>query len=152
MSKRVISIGGGEPEFDTPKHIVDAMKKAIDDGHTHYGSFAGIPELKEAIAAKYQAYGVDVNPDYVIVTPGSTMGIYQSLYGLTSPGDDFMTMNPCFFAYYSTFDFVGVKPVTRRRAGGSTSTTSPRLSPRRRRASLSAARTTPRGTSSGRRS
>ena len=112
MSKRMISIGGGEPEFDTPPHIVDAMKKAIDDGHTHYGSFAGIPELKEAIAAKYQAYGVDANPDHVIITPGSTMGIYQSLYGLTSPGDHFITMDPCFFAYYSTFDFVGVKPVT----------------------------------------
>lgn len=110
--KRLIGIGGGEPEFDTPKHIVDAMKKAIDDGHTHYGSFAGISELKEAIAAKYQAYGVDVNPEYVIITPGSTMGIYQSLHGITSPGDDFITMNPCFFAYLSTFEFVGVKPMT----------------------------------------
>ena len=111
MSKRVINIGGGEPEFDTPPHIVEAMKRALDEGHTHYGSFAGIPELKEAVAAKYDGYGVDVDPGRVLITPGSTMGIYMALKGLTDPGDGILTADPCFFAYYSTFDFVGVKAV-----------------------------------------
>ena len=107
----MINIGGGEPEFDTPPHIVEAMKRALDEGHTHYGSFAGIPEFKEAVAAKYDGYGVDVDPDRVLITPGSTMGIYMALKGMTEPGDEFLTADPCFFAYYSTFDFVGVRPV-----------------------------------------
>ena len=109
-TRRVINIGGGEPEFDTPPHIVEAMKRALDEGHTHYGNFAGVPELKEAVATKYDGLGVDVDPGRVLITPGSTMGIYMTLKALTEPGDGFLTADPCFFAYYSTFDFVGVKP------------------------------------------
>jgi aminotransferase len=108
----VIRISAGEPEFDTPRHIVDAMKTALDDGHTHYGSFAGIPELKEAVSKKYEGYGVKSDPESVLITPGSTQGIYQSLKAITEPGDDVVVMNPCFFAYLTTFDFLGINAVS----------------------------------------
>ena len=108
----MIRISAGEPEFDTPRHIVDAMKTALDDGHTHYGSFAGIPELKEAVAKKYEGYGVKSDPENVLITPGSTQGIYQSLKAITEPGDDVVVMNPCFFAYLTTFNFLGINALS----------------------------------------
>lgn len=110
--KRLISIGGGEPEYDTPKHIVDAMKKAMDDGQTHYGNFRHIPELREAVAAKYHKYGVDVDPELVIITPGSTMGIYMAFRTLMNPGEEYIMMDPAFFGYYGPANELGVKPVS----------------------------------------
>lgn len=98
--KRLISIGGGEPEYKTPEHIIEAMKKAMDDGYTHYGDFKHMPELREAVAAKYQKLGVDANPDYVIITPGSTMGSYQTFSTILQPGEEVMMTDPCFFGYY----------------------------------------------------
>jgi len=107
--ERLIRISGGEPEYKTPEHIIDAMKKAMDEGHTHYGDFHHIPELREAIAARYQKLGVDVNPDHVLITPGSSMGIYMVLRGLAQPGEKFVTTNPCFFGYLNTMRHVGVR-------------------------------------------
>lgn len=105
----MISIGGGEPEYDTPKHIVDAMKKAMDEGYTHYGDFRHIPELREAVAAKYQKLGVDVDPELVLITPGSTMGIYMVFKALMKPGEEFIMMDPAFFGYYSPVQELGLK-------------------------------------------
>jgi aspartate/methionine/tyrosine aminotransferase len=109
--KRLISIGGGEPEYDTPKHIVDAMKKAMDEGQTHYGDFRHILELREAVASKYHKYGVDVDPEHVIITPGSTMGIYMTFRTLMQPGEEYITMDPCFFGYYGPAEELGVNAV-----------------------------------------
>lgn len=109
---RMIDIGDGEPEFKTPEHIIDAMKQALDEGHTHYGDFRHIPELREAIAAKYVKYGVDVNPDHVVVTPGSKMGIYMVFRSLLNQGDDLMVFDPCFFGYFDSLNQIGFNPVT----------------------------------------
>jgi aspartate/methionine/tyrosine aminotransferase len=109
--KSIINIGAGEPEYDTPKHIVDAMKKAMDLGYTHYGDFRHIPELRDAIASKYQKYGVEVDPELVIVTPGSTMGIYMAFRTLMKPGEEFIMMDPAFFGYYGPAKELGVLPV-----------------------------------------
>ena len=54
----LIKIGNGEPEYDTPKNIIDAMKNAMDDGYTHYGDFRHILELRKAIADKYKRYNI----------------------------------------------------------------------------------------------
>lgn len=110
--KRLISIGGGEPEYDTPKHIVDAMKKAMDDGYTHYGDFRHILELREAVATKYQKLGVDVDPELVLITPGSTMGIYMVFKALMNPGEEFIMMDPAFFGYYSPVKELGLNVAT----------------------------------------
>jgi aspartate/methionine/tyrosine aminotransferase len=102
--KKMISLGGGEPEYRTPEHIVEAMKRAMDEGHTHYGDFRHIPELREAVAARYRRMGVDVDAERVIITPGSTMGIYMAYKALMDPGEEFLTMDPCFFGYYDSVD------------------------------------------------
>jgi aspartate/methionine/tyrosine aminotransferase len=109
--KRLISIGGGEPEYKTPEHIIDAMKEAMDEGHTHYGNFRHIPELREAVAAKYRRLGVDADPEHVLITPGSTMGIYMVFNGLMEPGDDLLTFDPCFFGYFHSQRLLGFNPV-----------------------------------------
>src|SRR5690242_18420381 len=67
----VIHLEIGEPDFATPAHIVDAGVKALRDGATHYGPPAGIPALREAVAADVAASrGISVHPDQVVVTPG----------------------------------------------------------------------------------
>jgi aspartate/methionine/tyrosine aminotransferase len=108
---RLISLGGGEPEYDTPVHIINAMKTAIDNGYTHYGDFRHIPELREAVATKYKNYGVIVDPEKVIITPGSTMGIYMAFRTIMKPGEEFLIMDPCFFGYYGPAKQLGVKPI-----------------------------------------
>ncbi|TRO55635.1 pyridoxal phosphate-dependent aminotransferase [Candidatus Bathyarchaeota archaeon] len=108
---RQISIGGGEPEYDTPSNIIDAMKKAMEDGYTHYGDFRHIPELRQAVAAKYKLDGIDVDPELVIITPGSTMGIYMAYKALMKPGDEFIVTDPCFFGYFLAVKDQGIKPV-----------------------------------------
>ena len=109
--KRLISIGGGEPEFGTPQHIIDAMKKAMDEGQTHYGDFRHSLEVREAVASKYQKYGVDVDPELVIITPGSSIAIYMAFKALMKPGDEYLMMDPAFFGYYGPANEIGVKPV-----------------------------------------
>lgn len=109
--KRFISLGGGEPEYTTPKHIIDAMKKAMDDGFTHYGSFRHIPELRTAVTKKYEKYSVKTNPGHVIITPGSTMGIYLVFHTLLNKGDELLIMDPCFFGYFGAIGQLGIKAV-----------------------------------------
>ena len=72
QGKDIIHLEIGEPDFDTPSNIKEAAKKAIDDGYTHYGPSAGLPELREVIAEEVQkTRGVDCNPDQIVVTPGA---------------------------------------------------------------------------------
>jgi len=113
---RLISIGGGEPEYNTPGNIVDAMKQAMDDGYTHYGDFRHIPELRRAVAAKYKRYGVEVDPEQVIITPGSTMGIYMAYKAFLEPGDELIIMDPCFFGYFMAVKEQGFKTVPVKRS------------------------------------
>src|SRR5436305_14772869 len=71
QGRSVIHLEIGEPDFDTPAHIVEAAKRALDEGYTHYGPAAGLPELREAIAHEIStSRGIDVQPDQVVVTPG----------------------------------------------------------------------------------
>ena len=75
-----INLGLGEPDFDTPPHIREAAKKALDEGFTHYTVNKGIIELREAISAKLKEdNGIDVSPDNVIVTVGASEGLQIAL-------------------------------------------------------------------------
>jgi aspartate/methionine/tyrosine aminotransferase len=107
----LIKIGNGEPEYDTPRNIIDAMKNAVDDGYTHYGDFRHIFELRKAIADKYKRYNVSVDPEQVIITPGSTMGIYMAYKAFLKPGDELIVMDPCFFGYFMAVKEQGIKTV-----------------------------------------
>ncbi|MFW6195544.1 MAG: aminotransferase class I/II-fold pyridoxal phosphate-dependent enzyme, partial [Chloroflexota bacterium] len=68
--KHIIHLEIGEPDFDTPQHIREAAKKALDDGYTHYGPSPGLPETRKSIAAfQSERLGYDIGPDRVVVTP-----------------------------------------------------------------------------------
>ena len=72
QGRDIVHLEIGEPDFDTPSHIVEAAVDALRDGHTHYGPGPGLPELREAVARNVAATrGIDVKPEQVVVTPGA---------------------------------------------------------------------------------
>lgn len=108
----VISLSAGEPDFDTPRHIVDAAKEALDQGKTRYTAVAGIPELREAVAAESRKVrGVDCQPNQTIVTVGAKHAIYQFLEAMINPGDEVIIPSPYWVSYPDQVLLSGGKPV-----------------------------------------
>src|SRR5215212_10023794 len=108
----IIHLEIGEPDFDTPGHIVEAGCKALRDGHTHYTPTAGIPELREAIADDVaRSRGIDVVPEQVVITPGGKPIMFFTILALVDEGDEVLLPNPAFPIYESMVNFVGAKPV-----------------------------------------
>jgi aspartate aminotransferase len=104
----VVHLEIGEPDFDTPKHIRDAAKEALDKGYTHYGPAAGLPELREAIAEYAGRFrGVKFTPDQVVVTPGAKPIMSFAMLALVEPGDEVIYPNPGFPIYESMINFLG---------------------------------------------
>lgn len=96
----VINLAGGEPDFDTPKHIQQAAFSAIAAGDTHYPPAFGKPELLEAICAKLERENnVQALPDQVLVTPGGKWAIYITLASILNPGDEVMILDPAWVSY-----------------------------------------------------
>ena len=108
----VVHLEIGEPDFDTPKHIREAAKKAIDEGYTHYGPSAGLPELRAAVA-KYAGdlRGVHINPDQVVITPGGKPVMAFAIMALVEEDDEVIYPNPGFPIYESLIDYMGGTPV-----------------------------------------
>ena len=112
QGKSVVHLEIGEPDFDTPAHIREAAKRALDAGATHYGPSAGLPELREAIAEDIEkTRGVPVAPDEVVVTPGAKPIMFFVIMALTNRGDEVVYPNPGFPIYESVINFVGGVPV-----------------------------------------
>jgi len=109
--KDVISFSVGEPDFATPQHIMDAAKKALDEGKTHYTPSAGIPELREAIANKFKENGVSASADEVIVTPGAKQAIFEAALSILNEGDEAILFDPAWVSYESCVRLAGAKPV-----------------------------------------
>lgn len=108
----VVHLEIGEPDFDTPAHIVEAGQKALADGYTHYGPSAGLPELRDAIAEYINSTrNIDVHPDQIVVTPGAKPIMFYVLLALAQEGDEVIYPNPGFPIYESVIRFVGAKPV-----------------------------------------
>ncbi len=96
----VISLGIGEPDFDTPDVIKEAATKAMYEGYTHYTPNAGIPEFREAIAEYYKDfYNFDVDPSNIIVTAGAYEATYLAFESLLEQGDDVIIPDPAFVCY-----------------------------------------------------
>jgi aspartate/methionine/tyrosine aminotransferase len=112
QGKSIIHLEIGEPDFDTPEHIRDAAKQALDDGFTHYGASAGQIELREAIA-KHQTerQDYDVSADSVIVTPGGKPVMFFTIMALIEEGDEVIYPNPGFPIYESMIRYMGGTPV-----------------------------------------
>jgi len=110
----VISFGIGDPDFPTPPHIVDAMKKALDDESTHhYPSYAGLPELRQAIAVWMQKrFGVKLDPDTQILPIwGSKEGIAHLPLASVDDGDVVLCADPGYPTYDTITRLVGARPV-----------------------------------------
>src|SRR5262249_61101343 len=102
----------GEPDSDTPAHIKDAAKRALDANATHYGPSAGLPELREAIAKHTaETRGVPVSPEQVVVTPGAKPIMFFTIMALVGRGDEVIYPNPGFPIYESVINFVCAVPV-----------------------------------------
>lgn len=110
--KRVIHLEIGEPDFDTPPHIVEAAAKALRDGQTHYCPAPGIPALREAAANHLSAHrGLDVHPDSIVVTPGAKPFLFYGILATCNPGDEVIYPNPGFPIYESAIRWAGATPV-----------------------------------------
>ncbi|MEW6236563.1 MAG: aminotransferase class I/II-fold pyridoxal phosphate-dependent enzyme [Candidatus Omnitrophota bacterium] len=104
----IISFGLGEPDFDTPSHIKDAAKKALDKNETHYAPSAGIPQIREAIARYVQrTRRIPVDPAEVVVTPGAKPIMFDVMMSLINPGDEVIYPNPGYPIYESVIDWIG---------------------------------------------
>ncbi len=112
QGKEIIHLEIGEPDFDTPKNVVDAGINALRKGWTHYGPSAGLPELREAIAQEVsRTRGVKVSSDEVVVVPGGKPIIFFSILALADVEDEVIYPNPGFPIYESMIRYVGARAV-----------------------------------------
>lgn len=110
--KEIIHLEIGEPDFDTPKNIIDAAVNALHNGKTHYNPAPGIPELREALAEDMsRRRGIHIQPQQVVVTPGAKPIMFFTILALANEGDEVMYPNPGFPIYESVINFVGAKAV-----------------------------------------
>jgi aspartate aminotransferase len=112
QGRHVIHLQLGEPDFDTPEHIIEAGVEALRSGETHYTPAAGIPQLREAIAREIsKTRGIVVGSDNVVVTPGGKPIMFFVIMALAGPGDEVIYPDPGFPIYESVINFVGATPV-----------------------------------------
>ena len=112
QGRNVVHLEIGEPDFDTPAHIVRAGIAALEGGATHYGPAAGLPELRQAIAEDSTARrGVRATPEMVVVTPGGKPIMFYLILALVDPGDEVLYPNPGFPIYESMIRYIGGVPV-----------------------------------------
>ena len=112
QGRDIIHLEIGEPDFDTPSHIVEAGCRALREGHTHYTPSAGITELREAIADDVAgSRRIEVTPEQVVVTPGGKPIMFFAILALVDEGDEVLLPNPAFPIYESMVNFVGGRPV-----------------------------------------
>jgi aspartate aminotransferase len=112
QGRPMIHLQIGEPDFDTPAHVREAAKRALDEGATHYAPFPGIPELRQAIAADVtKRKGLTADPSQVFVTVGGKGVMLYAILGLIDPGDEVIVPDPGYPIYESLTRFVGATPV-----------------------------------------
>jgi aspartate/methionine/tyrosine aminotransferase len=108
----IVHLEIGEPDFDTPANVIDAAVDALRGGFTHYGPSAGLPKLREAIAADVGRFrNIQVSPEEVVVVPGGKPIIFFCMLALANEGDEVIYPNPGFPIYESMINFVGARAV-----------------------------------------
>lgn len=109
----VISLAGGEPDFDTPRAICEEVTRQLANGYTHYTVGSGLPELRAKIAEKLNSEnGCHYSPDGIIVTPGGKFAIYLAVRSVINPGDEVMFLEPGWVSYPSIIEASGGVPVS----------------------------------------
>jgi aspartate aminotransferase len=112
QGKNIVHLQIGEPDFDTPKNVVDAGVEALRKGWTHYGPAQGLPQLREAIADEIaRTRGFKPSLDEILVCPGAKPIMFYLLLVLCEEGDEVVYPNPGFPIYESMINWVGAKPV-----------------------------------------
>ena len=108
----IISLSVGEPDFVTPKPIIDAAKSSLDEGKTFYTSNQGLPILREKIS-KYlkDRFDVSYDKDEMILTAGSSQGILAALMAIINPGDEIIVTEPTYICYVPDIEMCGGKAV-----------------------------------------
>lgn len=108
----IIGLGAGEPDFDTPENIKQAAIKAIQDGKTKYTAVDGIPELKQAISAKFaRENGLDYKPSQISVGTGGKQVLFNALVATLNPGDEVIIPTPYWVSYPDMVALAGGTPV-----------------------------------------
>ena len=112
QGKEMIHLGLGQPDFKSPKHVVEAAKKAIDDGHHGYVLANGILECREAVSRKIKSlYKKDISPERVMIMPGGKPTMYFAISMIGEPGAEIIHPTPGFPIYESMINYTGAKPV-----------------------------------------
>jgi aspartate/methionine/tyrosine aminotransferase len=113
QGRDIVHLEIGEPDFDTPQNVIDAAKKALDNGFTHYGPSAGLPEAREAIATYFnKTRGIELyNADEVVFTPGAKPIMFFGMMSVLDEGDEVIFPSPGFPIYESLINFLGAVPV-----------------------------------------
>ena len=110
--EKVISFGVGEPDFNTPDHIVAAAKDALDKGYTKYVAAAGLPALKKSIVKKLKEdNGLDYDPSQIIVSNGAKHSIFNALFATIDDGDEVLIPKPYWLTYPEVVKCCGGVPV-----------------------------------------
>jgi len=108
----VLNFSVGEPDFDTPEHVREAGKAAIDNGFTRYTPVPGIPELREAVARRFaEDKGWNYSPDQIQICCGGKHGLYNMAQALVGPGDEVLVPTPYWVSYPPIIQLAGATPV-----------------------------------------
>ena len=112
QGRRIIALSSGQPDFDTPEHIKGAARIAMQHGQTKYTPVAGIPELRQAVAAKFKREnGLDYSPSQTIVSTGGKQVIANAMLATVDPGDEVLIPAPYWVSYPEMVALCGGTPV-----------------------------------------
>jgi aspartate aminotransferase len=108
QGREIVHLEIGEPDFDTPAHVVEAGANALRNGYTHYGPALGLPELRDAVAEYVSSTrGLEVTRDQVCISPGGKPIMFWTIMALCQEGDEVICPNPSYPIYESMANFVG---------------------------------------------
>jgi aspartate aminotransferase len=111
--RRVIHFEVGEPDFETPGHVREAAKQALDRGYTHYSPTEGLPALREVLAEDArERRGIPADPSNVVITPGAKLAMFLAMQAVAGPGDEVICPDPGFPMYSSVARYVGATAVS----------------------------------------
>jgi aspartate aminotransferase len=112
QGRKIVHLEIGEPDFDTPRFIRTAAARALEEGFTHYGPSAGLPEFRKAIAERWKAdRAIPCDADNVVVTPGAKPIMFFTMLALLEEGDEVLYPNPGFPIYESVANFLNARAV-----------------------------------------
>ena len=112
QGRDIINLGIGQPDFQTPDHIVEAAIKALKDGHHGYTPATGILPLREAVVRRtLQTTGIEISADRVVIAPGGKVTMFAAILMFGAPGVEIMYPDPGFPIYRSMIEFTGATPV-----------------------------------------